>query len=173
MSSISNPQCFDASQQFQLINLETPEMNFETEVYLCESNSNTVIGEETPPNSNYTYSWDSGESTSSISVSQAGTYTVTATNHQGGFGCSKTRAITVTTGITPNITDVVIEDIRNDNSITIMTNIEGDIEYQLDDGTFQAENTFTDVLPGMHTITVNEVNGMWLDNRTNSSCGLS
>ncbi len=159
VSSISNPQCFDASQQFQLINLETPEMDFETDVYLCESNSSIVIGEETSPNSNYTYSWDSGESTSSISVSQAGSHTVTSTNHQGGLSCSKTKTITVTTGITPNITDIIIEDLRNDNSITIMTNITGDIEYQLDDGTFQAENTFTDVLPGVHSITVNEVNG--------------
>ena len=159
VTSISNPICFDASQYFQLINLETPIMDFETEVQICADNSSVAIGEISPPNPNYTYLWDSGETTSSIVVSAAGSYTVTATNNQAGTSCSDSRIINVTTSTTPMITDVLIEDLQNNNTVTIITNVTDNIEFQLDNGVFQDSNVFTDVLPGMHTVTVNDING--------------
>ena len=159
VSSITNPMCFDASEYFQLTQLESPIMDFDTEVYLCAENASLTIGATVPPNPNYTYVWDSGETTSSIEVLQAGTYTVTATNAQAGLTCSDSRTIHVAASITPAITDVIIEDLQTDNTLTILTNVTDHIEYQLDDGDFQASNVFTDVLPGAHTITVNDANG--------------
>lgn len=159
VSSITNPMCFDASQNFQLTHLESPIMDFDTEVYLCAENASMTIGATVPPNPNYTYVWDSGETSSSIEVFQAGTYTVTATNAQAGLTCSDARTIHVAASITPEITDVIIDDLQNDNTLTILTNVTDHIEYQLDDGDFQSSNIFTDVLPGAHTITVNDANG--------------
>ncbi|MBT8315673.1 MAG: T9SS type B sorting domain-containing protein [Maribacter sp.] len=159
VTSITNPICFDDSQNFQLTNLETPTMQFDTEVFICADNSDVTIGEISPPDPNYTYLWDTGETTSSIVVSQAGSYTVTATITQAGTSCSDFRTINVTTSTTPVITDVLIEDLQNNNTVTILTNITDNIEYQLDDGVFQDSNVFTDVFPGMHTVTVNDTNG--------------
>ena len=159
LSSISNPMCFDASQQFQLTHLESPIMDFDTEAYLCAENASVVIGETLPPNPNYTYLWDSGETTANIEVFQAGTYTVTATNSQGGVTCNDSRTINVTTSVTPVITDVLIEDLQVKNTVTVLTNITDHIEFQLDGGDFQSSNVFSDVLPGIHTITINDVNG--------------
>lgn len=159
VSSRNNPMCYDASQQFQLTNLETPIMDFETEMYLCEEDSTITIGELTAPNSNYTYLWDTGETTPGLSVANAGVYSVTATNNQAGLSCSDTKIITVVESISPVITDVLIEDLQSNNTVKIQTNITNGIEFQLDDGPYQMSNTFTNVLPGMHTITVNDING--------------
>ena len=162
VTSLNNAMCFDASQQFELMNLETPPMDFDTDVYLCEGSTSITIGETTPQNANYTYQWDSGETTPSINVSQTGTYTVTATNNQAGLSCGDTKIISVTISITPEITDVIIEDLQSNNVVTVMTNVTGNIEYQLDDGAFQSGNIFTDVVPGMHTVTVNDTEGCGL-----------
>ncbi|EAQ99641.1 T9SS type B sorting domain-containing protein [Maribacter sp. HTCC2170] len=159
VTSINNPMCFDASEEFQLTNLETPIMNFETEVYLCAENSSTTIGELSPPNSNYTYMWDSGQITSSIVITQAGTYTVTATNSLGGLSCSDVRTINVTESTTPVITDILIEDLQNNNTVSIITDVTNNVEYRLNDGDFQTSNVFIDIIPGMHTVTVNDTNG--------------
>ncbi len=157
-ASILNPNCFDAPQEFQLTALETPVLNFPLEVYLCEDNTFTTIG-ETAPNPNYTYVWDSGETAPSILVSQAGTYTVTVTNHQLGEICKKTRSIKVVISKTPQITDVVIDDLQDNNTVSIITDIEGNFEYQLDNGAFQSGNVFNDVAPGTHRVTINDING--------------
>ena len=59
----------------------------------------------------------------------------------------------------PIIDDIEIEDLQNNNMVTILTEIEGDWEYQLDGGEFQAQNTFENVLSGTHTLTVNDPQG--------------
>lgn len=159
VTSLSNPKCYDASQYFQLTNLESPVMDFDTEVFLCDGNPSIVIGETTPPDPNYTYLWDTGETSSSLEVSQEGTYLLTATNSQGGLSCSDSRTIVVARSVTPVITDVLIEDLQANNKVTVLTNVTENIEFQLDEGDFQTSNVFVDVLPGPHTITINDING--------------
>ncbi len=154
VSSLENPKCFDVSQQFQLMVLHTPILDFLTEVDICEDNSGVAIGDPFP-NSGFHYLWNSGETTSSIIVSQAGMYTLTATNSQNGEICTSSLAVMVRVSRPPEITDIIIEDLQNNNSVTVITDIEGDFEYRLDDGVYQSTNVFSDVLPGMHTVTVN------------------
>jgi len=159
VSSINSPGCFDASQQFQLVYLETPALDIETDVFLCAANSSVTIGEFFIPDPNYSYSWNTGETSASIDVTQAGTYTLTATNNQAGLSCSNTKDIVVTSSITPLITDIEIEDLQNNNTVTVLTNVSEHIEFQLDNGPFQASHIFTDVLPGVHSVTINDSNG--------------
>ncbi|WP_299531610.1 T9SS type B sorting domain-containing protein [Ulvibacterium sp.] len=154
VSSLENPRCFDVSQQFQLTVLQTPVLDFPSEVEICEDNSGIVIGDPFP-NTAFHYLWDSGETTSSIIVSQEGVYTLTATNSQNGENCTSSSTVTVRVSRPPEITDVIIEDLQNENSVTVITQVEGDFEYRLDDGAYQPTNVFTDVLPGMHAVTVN------------------
>jgi len=158
LTSINNPRCFDVSQSFRLINLETPDLDFPSEAYLCEADSGVTIG-ETEPDANYNYSWDTGEISPSIVVSTAGSYTVTVTNTQSGLSCIETRTVIVTISNPPQITDIEIEDLQNNNSITVITEIPNDFEFRLDDGPFQSGNNFHNVLPGLHSVTVNDPNG--------------
>jgi len=158
ITSVENPRCFDASEQFQLTIAETPLLDFPTDVFICEESTGIAIG-EIAQNPQYTYSWDSGENTASIVVSQAGTYTVTATNNLAGQSCVATRAVTVVVSETPRITDVIIDDLQTNNIVEVLTDVVGNFEYQLDSEDFQSTNVFSNVAPGMHTVTINDLNG--------------
>ncbi len=158
VTSVQNPDCYDASQQFQLIRLETPVLDFPSEVFLCDGASSVTIGSSvTRPF--YNYSWHSGESTSSIDVAQAGTYEITVTNTQNGVSCSSTKAVTVIVSNPPVISNIEIEDLQEENMVTVFTQEEGDWEYQLDNGSYQDSPIFKDVLSGTHTIRVNDKRG--------------
>jgi len=63
---------------------------------ICEGESTTLTA-----NGGATYLWSNGSTSNSISVSQSGVYTVTATNVEG---CSASANITVTVNPLPNIT---------------------------------------------------------------------
>ena len=159
VTSLNNPQCFDATESFQLTALETPEITFSIEAYLCAETGSVTIG-ETSPNPHYTYSWDSGETTSTLVVSEAGTYTLTITNSEGGLSCENVASINVIESNPPQIQDVVIEDLQNNNKVKVL--VENDFngfEYRIDDEPYQSGNTFYDVEPGAHTVTVNNPKG--------------
>ncbi|NHF57967.1 T9SS type B sorting domain-containing protein [Flavobacteriaceae bacterium TP-CH-4] len=158
VSSINNPNCFDVSEQFQLVNLESPILDFPSEAYLCAENGSVTIGLDLLQ-PNYSYAWDSGETTAEITVSQPGAYTLTVTNTQGGLSCDANRTVTVTNSNPPQIMDVLIEDLQKNNTVTVVANAEGPWEYQLDDRPFQTGNVFANVTPGTHSITVNDPNG--------------
>tara|TARA_R110002049_G_scaffold17731_2_gene68612 strand:+ start:187081 stop:188862 length:1782 start_codon:yes stop_codon:yes gene_type:complete len=158
VTSLRNPKCFDASRQFELDVLETPDLIFPEEVYLCQDSSSILIGESIS-DPKFTYSWDSGENTPMISVSQEGAYTLTAVNVQNGLSCANSRTVQVVISKPPAIADVIIEDLQNRNSVEVLVETSGDFEYQLDNGNFQLSNIFEDVLPGMHAVTVNDLSG--------------
>ncbi len=157
-TSMSNPNCFDASESFELVVVESPHLNFPTELFICEDTSGELIG-ETSPNPMYSYSWDTGENTSSILVTQAGTYTLTATNMQYGVSCVSSATVEVVVSLTPTIADIVIEELQSNNTIEIVPGVSGDFEYQLDSGPFQASNIFENVAPGLHLVTINDLSG--------------
>ncbi len=158
VTSLNNPKCFDATQQFQLTALETPSIDFPLEGYLCATNGSVTIG-ETQADSNYTYQWDTGETTPSISVTAEGDYTLIITNAQNRLSCSETAIINVTESIPPQITEVIIEDLRNNNKVTLVVENEDSFEYRLNDEPYQAAHVWYNVLPGAHTITVNDPKG--------------
>lgn len=157
VTSVENPSCY-AITQFELTNVETPTLNFPGEVFVCENESSVRIGAETQ-NPNYEYMWSSGEATSGIDVSEAGTYTLSAKNSLGVISCSTVRSVTVVISSPPAIADVEIQDLQDDNIVTVITDIEGDWEYRLDNGPFQSQNVFSNVLPGAHTLIVNDPSG--------------
>lgn len=157
-TSSTNPNCYDASESFDLTVVESPMISFPTEIFVCEDSSGVLIGESSP-NPGYTYSWDGGQSSPSITVSQAGTYELTISNSQSGLTCSTVASINVVVSLTPTISEVLIEGLQDSNTVEVIAGVSGDFEYQLDSGPFQASNIFTDVAPGLHTITINDLNG--------------
>lgn len=156
--SEDNPRCFDASQSFELNVIQTPELNFPDEVFICEDTTGVLIGELTPQG-HLSYSWDTGENTASISVTQAGDYTLTITNNQAGVSCTASQTITVIVSETPTIADVLIEDLQENNTVEIIPGVMGDFEYQLDGGPVQSSNIFEGVSPGPHVVTITDLLG--------------
>lgn len=157
VGSVDNPKCFDASRSFQLINRASPLSEFATEAYLCGTEGVT-IGDDRP-NAAFSYLWDSGENTPTITVTEPGAYTLTVTSHESGLDCSDSRTVTVTRSNPPQIVDILVDDLQNNNTVTVVANETGQFEFQLDDGPFQEGDTFYQVGPGLHTITVNDPDG--------------
>lgn len=157
-SSLANPNCHDASQTFVLEAVETPELDIPMEVALCGAVGSVEIGEPMP-DSRYTYQWDTGELTPSITVSQEGEYTLTVSHSSNGVSCSTSRTVRVSTSMVPTISGIDIEDMRANNRVTIHTQTPGEFEFNLDGGAFQKANVFVGVAPGVHTVGLRDLHG--------------
>jgi len=157
-TSVQNPRCYDASQDFKLTAHIPLVPDFPLEVFLCEGELSAVIGVSSP-DTDYNYQWSTGEITSNITVTQGGEYSLTISDKLGESTCDNTFVITVYASKTPHIKEVVVDDLQDSNTITIIPDREGDFEYRLDDGKYQEENIFYNVLPGAHKITLNDMNG--------------
>lgn len=157
-TSLANPNCFDASQSFNLNALQTPILDFDEQAVICESVGSVEIG-ETNPGQGFTYEWSTGEQTPSIVVSQDGEYTLTVAYTYNGASCVANRTVTVTTSAMPTISHIDIEDMSVNNIVTIHTDTAGNFEFKLDDGDFQTSSIFEGVAPGVHTVTMRDLQG--------------
>ncbi len=158
-ASLQNEACFDVSEQFELSVLETPILNIPSEVFICEQEVGVLIGEFAPDPA-FSYVWDSGEQVPSIYIISPGSYTLTATSTgPGGLTCSAATTITVVFSKTPEISDIIIEDVRDNNTVEVIAHSPSALEYQLDQGPFQSTGIFREVAPGNHRVTVNDPGG--------------
>ncbi|NRD23877.1 T9SS type B sorting domain-containing protein [Winogradskyella litoriviva] len=151
--------CYGISEiELTVFNLPNIETEFET-IYCLNTYPETIVLNggviEDLPN-NYYYEWSTGETTSEIEINEVGIYTVSVINTNG---CNKVRTITVLPSDLATI-EIEVVDASENNSITVFVNNENEypdhFEYALDDefGFYQDSNTFTNVLPGLHTIYV-------------------
>ncbi len=162
VTSIQNPNCYDASVSFDIEAFIPPNLGVDQEIFICDNISSILIGEDTTQ-PDYLYEWNTGEVTSSIEVSGAGTYILTATINYGTLFCVRTRTFTVVESVTPIISDVQIGDFSFSNTIRIFTEVEGDFEYSLDEGAFQDSPIFEEVLPGNYMVYMRDKSGCGID----------
>lgn len=109
--------------------------------------------------SDYTYLWDTNETTYSIQVTNGGNYSVQVMNTNG---CSSTRVITViiSDAATINSIDVAHAGTGPNGSATINASGLGDYEYRINlDDPFQDSNIFENLEPGFYTAYVRDKNG--------------
>ena len=98
-----------------------------------------------------------GATNVNLPVSEEGTYEVVVTNI---FGCERTRTIEVIYSEPATIEEVIIQDLVDNNSVTIIVSGVGNYEYSIvsENGPYQESPVFTDVLPGIYTVYVKDVN---------------
>ena len=161
-SSLVNPDCYDTSESFQILGKEVPLLDFTTQVFICKDTPIATLGQRVPE-ANYDYTWDSGQTSSQITVTKEGTYTLSATNSQNGLSCSTVRSVTVVFSEAPEILDVSVDYTGNTNQIRISLKKEGRFEFQVDDGEPQNSNVFSGLSSGLHTVSVRDVNGCGID----------
>lgn len=103
------------------------------------------------------YSWNTSpiQTSQTITVSDAGTYTVTITNADG---CTKTKTFTVVNSEVATITNIDVNDFNEDLIATISVTGNGNYEYSLDGITFQNSPVFNLLDSGEYTIYVNDKN---------------
>ena len=160
-------QCYDITDATLLVNL-LPEFTLEESYMACvDVNGTELIGPTVMvidlPANQYTYEWINpiGEleaTTAEHTPLMGGTYIAVATDIF--TGCRRE----VTTEVIPSspaIVEAIVTTLAFAEEHIIEANAvgSGDYEYRLDDGPWQLDGTFTDVSPGVHTVTVRDLNG--------------
>ncbi|RZN82559.1 MAG: T9SS type B sorting domain-containing protein [Winogradskyella sp.] len=107
---------------------------------------------------NFYYNWSTDETTIEIEVNEPGTYTVEVTEVDG---CSNIRTITVIGSETATINNIDVIDGVENNVVTINVSGQGDYQFSLtsENGPYQDSNVFDNVLSGIQTIYIRDING--------------
>ncbi len=154
ISVVGSENCFDTTT-FELQLIPNPQVLLEQEYFVCDNqlatiNAGTGFDE---------YLWSTGEMTSSIIITTAGSYDVTISNIQGATSCDTTVTFDVLE-TSVQISNIIINDwTLNDNSITIEVNGIGDFEYSIDGSSYQSSNVFSRLSIDEYTIYVRDVDG--------------
>lgn len=130
-----------------------PEINLPKEAEYCDDTLGVILNPGYDPN--FTYSWDSGETTQTINANQEKTYTVTVTNQ---FGCDNTASVVVKKAKLATIQNIII---TNNNALVVMSTA-GDYLYSLNQINWQSSNKFENLPNGNYTVYV----------KTNLNCNL-
>lgn len=167
-TNVSNPQiiyvrvkhktialCY-ATTSFTIITGNTPALAPENPTYLCEGFTAVLNAE-----AGYAaYQWSTGETTKSITVDSAGTYTVTVSNFFQGLSCEASKEYVVITSSVPTIQNISISDWSADqNSVVVSVSGSGEYVYSVDMINFQSSNTFINLPAGDYTVYVKDENG--------------
>ncbi|MNY02117.1 hypothetical protein D3C86_1346760 [compost metagenome] len=108
--------------------------------------------------SSYKWNTPNNETTQTIRVTAAGTYTVTVTNSDG---CEGTKKFIVTASSIATVASMSIRDFQGgNNSATVVLTSDsiGTYQYSLDGIAFQDSPTFTNLDPGRYTVIIKEAN---------------
>lgn len=107
----------------------------------------------------YTYLWNTGETTESISVTTGGDYRVTVSNLEG---CSRDRLVTVIISEPATVTSIDIVNAGTNNAGSAIINVTGlgDYEYRINrEDAYQDSPIFDNIPPGFYTVYVRDKNG--------------
>jgi len=144
-----------ATTSFQLIVGDYPMLGPDETLIVCEGNTITlsaIAGYDS-------YIWSNGETTNTVAVNTAGSYTVTAINTYNDFTCESSQTFTVLMSGTATIEEIIVEDfLPIGNSITVVASGFGDYEFSLDGTNFQPENQFNNLEIGEYTVYVRDRN---------------
>ena len=164
------PNCFDVKPITIIVN-KIPEPRPIDGIVCIDSETGNLLNSYTLSSglssNSHTFQWFNedgtvvGTSTNYI-VTQAGTYSIIATNTITGCASVETFA-TVNASEPATVAYSVSEDFVNNQTLTIIaTGFGGDYEYQIDDTPYQNSPVFNNVNSGFHTISVRDKNGCGL-----------
>ncbi len=145
----------------------TPKINLIDRKLICLPDTQITLDAgivDGTPTTDYTYQWYfngaaiSGQTNSSLIVSNEGLYSVDVTNV---YNCTQTQNITVIGSEIAHFSDIHIEDLSDINTLLITVTGSGDYEYALDDinGPYRDSNFFTNVPMGIHDVYIRDSNG--------------
>lgn len=156
--------CYSVSE-FEIVLLDSPLIEDFEAVFFCSNGSSSIpidVGYLPLPLNNYSFEWSvAGQTSSEITVTEAGNYTVTITENasitpENPDGCSAIRTVTVSTSSSATINNV---EITGTNALISVSGL-GDYEFALDtpNGNYQDSNYFENITPGIHTVYVRDKN---------------
>lgn len=149
---INGPDCYAVTPIELIINVFNPP-NFDTETFfLCKD----AIIDLTVATGFESYNWNTGSTSNTISVNNAGNYSVTVSDING---CEKTKKFNVVASDVAIITGTKIKDFSaNENSVLIEYNGIGNYEFSLDGIDYQDSPLFKGILAGIYKAYVRDKN---------------
>ncbi len=153
-----NGECYGIGEvMLSVINL--PNIPTSETEYYCVNFTPQLITLQSGITSNfsdYTFLWSTGETTPEIQVNQLGNYTVEVTRIGG---CSKINTISVQPSDIATINAIEINDISDNNVVTVLVSGLGDYVFALDNpnGIYQESNVFENVGAGFHTVYIKDI----------------
>lgn len=174
-STMAGTKCAPVSVDIPFVVNEVPFVNSLGDELVCTNDLAFTVNLDAgitngDPITKYTYVWKLNgtpiappQTGYTLSVFQDGIYTVDVTlaNATNTVKCLRTRTITVKASNSALISTATITDLVDNNIVTINVSGPGDYVYSLDEpnGPFQDSNVFENVLAGIHTVYVKDLNG--------------
>lgn len=146
--------CFGTTE-FTLNTIENPILQEQPSQIICENGADVFLFAE---NGFDSYLWSTGATTQFIRVSEAGTYTVSCRNNFGTQFCESSVDFVVNSSASP--TDLIITTsdwTENENRINALATGSGTYQYSINGGPFQDSGNFTNLAPGIYTITAADI----------------
>ncbi|MFN8256648.1 MAG: T9SS type B sorting domain-containing protein [Bacteroidales bacterium] len=148
IATVSDEHCSN-SDTIVVSNWPPPTVGFKSEEYFCKGSIHKLDG-----GNHVSYLWSTGETTSSINITNPGSYWVIIKDI---YTCETRDDITAYEWELPEISAV---DTMPNAYITISaTNGNSPYTYSLDNGIFQSSPSFYPVDPGIYNLTVMDANG--------------
>lgn len=157
--------CYGISQVFLYV-FPLPDIKTEDLFYYCLNDFPETISIDAALNSgnpnSYTYNWSNGANTYATQINEPGIYTVTVSD---GYNCFKERTVTIEASNTATFNSPAfdVNDVSQNNTITVYVSGEGIYQYRLIDENrntvkdYQDSNIFDNVFPGIYTVSVKDV----------------
>ncbi len=157
-----NTECHEVTS-FLISTIDSPPVQPVVEEILCLNNPDGLTLTAITTNAAaYEYLWSTRQTSSKIIIYKPGVYSVTITNQAG---CSNEKKYIVTASDTAIITNVIVNDLRDNNTVTVIASPPQGVEtvyyYSLDNpnGPFVESNFFENVSSGVHTVYVKDTKG--------------
>lgn len=110
------------------------------------------------------YSWSTGETTQSITITTPGSYSVTVTKNYGTITCSSVKTFNVVESEVATITSIEIKDWTDgENYIIVSTALNDNYLYSLDGIHYQTSNVFAGLMSGFYTVFVKDECGIIME----------
>lgn len=105
------------------------------------------------------YIWSTGETTSTITVTSAGSYSVKIQNiYPGGLFCETNQSFTVLASGLAKIDGIEVQDWTTDtNSMTVKYTGTGNYSFSLDNINYQSSNVFNNLKPDLYRVYVKDL----------------
>jgi hypothetical protein len=128
---------------------------------LCHNGTGSIAASATGGTGTYTFQLDNGspQSNGSFAGVATGQHTVVARDSNG---CTDTKIVTINNPIAVALTATPTDPLCNNGTGSISasaTGGTGSYTFQLDNGSFQSNGTFTGVASGQHTVVARDSNG--------------
>ena len=149
--TVSNAYGCTATSSATLAVNPIPTIILSNDTSICQGGSATLMAYASGCN----YHWSNNATTSSITVNQAGTYYVTATNYT--TGCSNVASVTVTMNAKPTVSIAGSTTFCEGGSTTLTANTDAFNTYSWNTGVSNTPLNVTSA--GTYTITVTNANG--------------